>query len=115
MAAWRAQIRTDQAKPHAAVITTAAPGRSEDLTRRQRNYLVAMTLRMVCLVGMIVVPGPGGIVLLAAALLLPAVAIFVANTVDRRVFQPDPIALGEPTHRNALPREPTVVVDGDCR
>lgn len=67
---------------------------------------------MVCFVGMILVPGPARIVLLVAALLLPGVAILVANTADRRVHKPGPIEFGEPTHSRALPQDATEVVDG---
>lgn len=86
------------------LITTVAPGRSRDLARRQRHYLVAMTVRMVCLAGMILVPGPVGIVLLVAALVLPAVAVLFANSIDTRRHEPGRIERGEPAAHKALPR-----------
>lgn len=106
MSDWRTQLRGG--RPRAAevpVITTAAPGRSRDLARRQRQYLVAMTLRLVCFVGMILVRGPVGIVLLVAALVLPAVAVLLANAIDRR--RPEGhVERGEPADRPALPQAP---------
>lgn len=112
MTAWRAHTGSGRGS-HAAVITTAAPGRSRDLTRRQRNYLIAMTLRLVCFIGMIVVPGPARFVLLFAALVLPGVAVLLANTVDRRRHRPGDIALDQPIHREALPQQSTDVLDGE--
>lgn len=102
----RAERRGARAGAGVPLITTAAPGRSRDLARRQRHYLVAMTLRMVCFVGMILVPGALGIVLLIAALVLPAVAVLFANSIDRRRHDPGPIERGEPGERKELSAGP---------
>ena len=66
-------------------ITTAASSREADIARRQRRYVLSMGLRTVCFVGAILV-GPGWLrwVLVAAAVLLPYVAVVMANAVTTR-------------------------------
>ena len=61
-------------------ITTASAGRNEDIARRQRRYVISMTIRTLCFVAAILV-GPGWLrwVLVVAALLLPYVAVVMAN------------------------------------
>ena|SRR5687768_16316369 len=70
---------------NAVRITTAATSREADIARRQRRYVFSMGLRTVCFVGAILV-GPGWLrwVLVAAALLLPYVAVVMANAVSTR-------------------------------
>ncbi|MFN8196303.1 MAG: DUF3099 domain-containing protein [Nocardioidaceae bacterium] len=62
-------------------ITTAPPSRAEDTSARQRHYLVSMAVRTACFVGAVAVGG-GWLrwVLIAGAVLLPYVAVVVANT-----------------------------------
>ena len=66
-------------------ITTAAASRNDDISRRQRRYVMSMGLRTVCFVGAIVV-GPGWLrwVLVAGAVLLPYVAVVMANAVTTK-------------------------------
>jgi len=66
-------------------ITTAASSREADISRRQRRYVLSMSLRTVCFVGAILV-GPGWLrwVLVAAAVLLPYVAVVMANAVTTK-------------------------------
>lgn len=66
-------------------ITTAPSSRAEDIAARQKRYLLSMTVRTVCFVAAVLV-GPGWLrwVLLAAALLLPYVAVVLANPETRR-------------------------------
>ena len=61
-------------------ITTAPPAAHADIARRQRRYVFSMGLRTVCFVGAILV-GPGWLrwVLVAGAVLLPYVAVVMAN------------------------------------
>lgn len=98
--------------PH-PVITTARPGRSNDLERRQRHYLIAMSFRVLCFIAMIFAPGPARIVLLVAAAVLPAIAVLIANAVDKRTSREDAVEPGAPEHRQALPRDSTDVVHGE--
>lgn len=64
-------------------ITTAASSPQEDLRGRQRRYLLSMGLRTVCFVGAIVAALAGLTwlwpILIAAALILPYVAVVMAN------------------------------------
>ena len=66
-------------------ITTAAAGRNEDIARRQRRYVISMTIRTLCFVAAVLV-GPGVLrwVLVVAALLLPYVAVVMANAATSR-------------------------------
>jgi len=66
-------------------ITTAASSRNADIAARQKRYLFSMTLRSLCFVGAIVaaLAGIGWLwpILIAAALILPYVAVVMANAV----------------------------------
>ena len=66
-------------------ITTATTSREADIARRQRRYVFSMSLRTVCFVGAILV-GPGWLrwVLVAGAVLLPYVAVVMANAVTTK-------------------------------
>lgn len=66
-------------------ITTARTRRGEERDGRIRNYLVSMTVRVVCF-GAAVAVGPGVLrwVLMAGAVFLPYVAVVMANAVDLR-------------------------------
>jgi len=81
-------------------ITTAAASRDEDIRSRQRRYLVSMGIRTVCFVAAVVV-GHGWLmwVLIVAALLLPYVAVVMANAASSRS---DDFALGD-VDRRELP------------
>jgi Mn2+/Fe2+ NRAMP family transporter len=61
-------------------ITTASASRNEEIAGRQRRYVISMSIRTICFVAAILV-GPGWLrwVLVAAALLLPYVAVVMAN------------------------------------
>ena len=67
-------------RDEAVRITTAASSRQADISARQRRYVVSMGIRTVCFVAAILV-GAGWLrwVLVAAALLLPYVAVVMAN------------------------------------
>ncbi len=69
-------------------ITTAAEKRSEEISARQRRYLVSMSIRTVCFIGA-AISGAAGIVwlwplLIAAAVVLPYVAVVEANIAETR-------------------------------
>ena len=81
-----ARERSDQ---HDAVrITTAAESRNADIAVRQRRYLLSMSLRTVCFVGAILASLAGihwlWPILIGGALVLPYVAVVMANATSRR-------------------------------
>ena len=61
-------------------ITTAATSRQDDISARQRRYVMSMAVRTACFIAAIAV-GPGWLrwVLVAGAVLLPYVAVVMAN------------------------------------
>ncbi len=64
-------------------ITTAPASRADDIAARQKRYLVSMGIRSACFIGA-VVAGMAGInwlwpFLIGAALILPYVAVVMAN------------------------------------
>jgi hypothetical protein len=87
-------------------ITTAGTSRGEEIAGRQRRYVLSMGIRTVCFVAAIVV-GPGWVrwVLVAAAVLLPYVAVVMANATSTK---DDGFALrpGGPQVRALDPGEP---------
>ena len=65
-------------------ITTASSSRHADIAARQRRYVFSMTLRTVCFVGAILTEGWLRWVLVAAALILPYVAVVMANAASTK-------------------------------
>ena len=76
-----ARERSD--RQDAVRITTAAESRNADIAARQRRYLLSMGLRTLCFVGAIVASLAGihwlWPILIVAALVLPYVAVVMAN------------------------------------
>ena len=70
-------------EPEAVRITSAAASRNEDIAARQKRYLFSMGIRTLCFVGAIVASLLGihwlWPILIVAALLLPYVAVVMAN------------------------------------
>jgi hypothetical protein len=76
-------------RDEAVRITTAASNRSDDIAARQKRYLFSMTLRSLCFVGAIIAAlahvGWLWPILIAAALVLPYIAVVMANaTMNKR-------------------------------
>jgi hypothetical protein len=70
-------------EPEAVRITSASASRNEDIAARQKRYLFSMGIRTVCFVGAIVAASFGvhwlWPILIVAALVLPYVAVVMAN------------------------------------
>ena len=66
-------------------ITTAASSRADDISHRQRRYVISMTIRTLCFLGAVAV-GEGWLrwVLFSGAIFLPYVAVVMANATDQR-------------------------------
>ncbi len=65
-------------------ITSARTSHSDDLRKRQRRYLLSMGIRTVCFVLAVVTDGPVRWVFVFGAVVLPYVAVVLANATDRR-------------------------------
>jgi hypothetical protein len=81
-------------------ITSAPASQHDDLGLRMRKYLISMSVRTVCFVLAVVFEGPVRWVFLAAAVVLPYVAVVMANAGPRRVsghqaFTPEPPAVDD--------------------
>lgn len=62
-------------------VTTAGESRTDDLSRRQVQYLIANGIRVICFFAAVAVPyGPFTWVLILLATVLPYVAVLLANT-----------------------------------
>jgi fatty acid desaturase len=74
--------------PDAVRITTAAASRNADISARQKRYLLSMGLRTVCFVAAIIASMAGihwlWPILIVAALVLPYVAVVMANATNTR-------------------------------
>jgi hypothetical protein len=81
-----ARERRDQ--QDAVRITTAAESREADIAMRQRRYVFSMGIRTLCFVGAILASLAGihwlWPILIVAALVLPYVAVVMANATSRR-------------------------------
>ena len=65
-------------------ITTAASSAGDDIAARQRRYLFAMAIRTLCFVGAIIAHGWLRWSLVGGALLLPYVAVVMANAASSK-------------------------------
>jgi Flp pilus assembly protein TadB len=65
-------------------ITTAAPGHTADVNARTKRYLVMMGIRIVCFILAVVVSGWPRWMFIVGAIILPYLAVVVANARDER-------------------------------
>jgi DUF3099 family protein len=80
-------------KPSASVyrVTGVRTSLTADIRRRQRRYAISMGIRTACFVATVLTHGPTRWVLFAAALLLPYIAVVMANSgpeADRESLEP---------------------------
>jgi hypothetical protein len=92
-------------------VTGVRRGTSDDLAQRQRRYLISMSIRTVCFVLAVVTHGPVRWILVAAAVVLPYIAVVMANAVgSTAVDAPTPYVPQQPAldsaQRTAIPYEP---------
>ena len=73
----------ERSEPEAVRITSAAASRNADIATRQRRYLFSMGIRTICFLGAILAATAGihwlWPILMIAAVLLPYVAVVMAN------------------------------------
>lgn len=82
--------RARDAEPEVVSITTAAASLSDDVARRTRRYLVQMSIRVVCFLGAVLVDHWTRWLLLLGAVVLPYVAVLLANAGGEP--SPEPLA-----------------------
>lgn len=82
-------------------ITDAQRGLSREQTGRTRRYLISMGIRTACVLAAIVVPGWPKWVFIAGAVVLPYLAVVIANA-GRENDEPGEVGEVEPA-RLALP------------
>lgn len=92
-------------------VTSAQPGRSEDLDSRIARYAWMMSIRIVCFVLAVVTPSPWRWMFIVAAIALPYFAVVLANA-QRSSSTPaaDPYVAPD---RTAIGPAPTLVVPPD--
>jgi hypothetical protein len=81
-------------------ITNAGPSLKDDQSGRARRYFISMMIRTACFILTVVLPSPYRWIALTGALLLPYVAVIVANA-GRETIQKRTIFFDEGT--KALP------------
>ena len=94
------EVMAQRRTAHSVRVTTAPRSRAEEQAGRQRRYLISMGIRTLCFVGAVIADGWLRWVLVAAAVLLPYVAVVFANTEGRRddgFLLDDPGAADRPT------------------
>jgi hypothetical protein len=65
-------------------ITDAAQAHSDDMDLRIRRYLISMGIRTVCVILVLVVHGPSRWVFAGLAIVLPYIAVVMANAAGNR-------------------------------
>jgi hypothetical protein len=66
-------------EPEVFAITQAQPSLSNEQQGRTRRYLISMGIRTACVIGAIFIPGWPRWVLIAGAVVLPYLAVVIAN------------------------------------
>jgi hypothetical protein len=95
-----------------AVITNARSGTSEEMASRVRRYTITMAFRTACFISMIFVHGSFRWVLFAGAVVLPYIAVVLANQANQRGRSHE-VAPGEPSpHPQLTTGEPVDLISG---
>jgi hypothetical protein len=92
-------------------VTSAQPGRSEDLDSRIARYAWMMSIRIVCFVLAVVTPSPWRWLFVVGAIALPYFAVVLANA-QRSVTTPPADPYVAPA-RPSIGERPTVVVPAE--
>jgi uncharacterized membrane protein len=74
-------------------ITDAVRSHSDDMDLRIKRYLISMGIRTICVILVLIVHGPSRWVFAALAIVLPYIAVVMANVAgSRRGSAPQPVA-----------------------
>jgi hypothetical protein len=66
-------------EPEVHRITDAGVSLTDDQAGRQRRYLIAMSIRTLCVLGAVLAPSPWRWMLAVGAVILPYIAVVMAN------------------------------------
>ena len=80
----------ERGEPEVYRITSAVGSRSADMQQRAGRYLMSMGIRTLCVVLVVIVPGPLRWVFAAGAIVLPYIAVVAANAAGERRERPLP-------------------------
>ena len=94
----------EQDQPEVYRITSAAGAHSADMQQRAVRYLLSMAIRTLCVVLVIIVPGPLRWVFAVGAIVLPYIAVVAANAAGER--RERPVQGMPPTVGRSLPAPP---------
>ena len=104
-------------RPEVAVVTTAGRSHSEDISLRQRRYLMTQSLRMVCVVLAVALPVPPfwKVAFIFGAVALPWFGVVMANAGPTAPSRTERNALVERAVEQPvrLQIEPGRVIDAD--
>jgi membrane protein implicated in regulation of membrane protease activity len=103
--------RHERSGEHVVSVTSAQPGRSEDLDSRIVRYAWMMSIRIVCFVLAVLTPSPWRWLFVVGAIALPYFAVVLANA-HRSVTTPPADPYIAPA-RPSIGERPTVVVPAD--
>ena len=92
-------------------ITAAATSQSDDMDTRIRRYLISMAIRTVCVILVLVIDHPVRWVFAVLAIILPYVAVVMANAAGGRRRPPVPAVPAVPIVR--IPLDPIVTIPED--
>ncbi|SRR5690606_32507733 len=102
----RRDYRGGVARTSSVTITGAQAPLSADQRARTRRYLISMAIRTVCFIGAIIATGWLRWALVAGAVLLPYVAVIMANAGRKRAERAEPmIILKDQRQIGARPHE----------
>jgi hypothetical protein len=105
-------VRETPRRGATTVITNARSGTSKEMASRVRRYTITMAFRTACFISMIFVHGPFRWVLFAGAVVLPYIAVVVANQANQR-NQGHDVTPGEPgAHPELTTGGPVDVISG---
>jgi hypothetical protein len=91
-------------EPEVYRITSAAGAHSADMQQRAVRYLLSMGIRTLCVILVILVPGPLRWVFAVGAIVLPYIAVVAANAAGER--RERPLQGMPPTLGRSLPAPP---------
>jgi hypothetical protein len=94
------------------LITDARSPASAEMHSRVLRYTLTMAFRTACFISMVFVPSPGRWVLFACALVLPYVAVIMANQANQRSIRKRAASFDVSSDRPELTAGPAELTDG---